>query len=108
MVWIQQILPSYVVVSKTRAFTDHDIVLSMFMLVSIFLWERVVILPFLINVAIYKHNGLILYSLFNVFNNTRVFERDSDFCLTPTRHFLQLYHDENKSIFNEMMLNSAL
>jgi hypothetical protein len=28
-------------------------------------------------------------------------------CLTPTQQFVQLYHDENKLIFNEMMMRSA-
>jgi len=31
----------------------------------------------------------------------------SDCCLTPTQQFFQLYHDQNKLIFNEMMVMSA-
>ena len=32
-----------------------------------------------------------------------------DCCLMPTRHiFFQLYHGENKLIFNEMMMRSTL
>ena len=34
----------------------------------------------------------------------------NDCCLTPIQHFFQLhvYHGENKLIFNEMMMKSAL
>jgi hypothetical protein len=32
----------------------------------------------------------------------------SDCCLAPTQQFFQLYHGENKPIFNEMMMRSAL
>ena len=32
----------------------------------------------------------------------------SDRCLTPIKQFFQLYHGENKLIFNEMMMRSAL
>jgi hypothetical protein len=36
-----------------------------------------------------------------------IFVFESDCCLTPTQHFFQLYHGENKLIFNEMMKRSA-
>ena len=32
----------------------------------------------------------------------------SDCCLTLAQHFVQLYHGENKLIFNDMMMRSAL
>ena len=32
----------------------------------------------------------------------------SDCCLTPIQQFFQLYHGENKLIFNETMMRSAL
>jgi hypothetical protein len=32
----------------------------------------------------------------------------SECCLTPIQQFFQLYHDENKLIFNKMMMRSAL
>ena len=36
------------------------------------------------------------------------FEWVSDYCLTPMQQFFLLYHVENKLIFNEMMMRSAL
>jgi len=32
----------------------------------------------------------------------------SDCCLIPTKQIFQLYHGENKLIFNEMMMRSVL
>ena len=32
----------------------------------------------------------------------------NDFCLTPIQKFFQLYYGENKLIFNEMIMRSAL
>ena len=36
------------------------------------------------------------------------YEWVSDCCLAPNQLFFQLYHDENKLIFNELMMRSAL
>jgi hypothetical protein len=44
--------------------------------------------------------------IFFIFCNKKNFRWVSDCCLTPV--IFQIYHGENKLIFNEMMMRSAL
>ena len=48
------------------------------------------------------------YTVYVLYGILKRLEWLGDCCLTPIQQFLQLYHDENKLIFNEMMMKSAL
>ena len=41
-------------------------------------------------------------------NRSKLSTGVSDYCFTPTKQIFQLYHGENKLIFNEMMMRPTL